>query len=108
MSDNNNNLQVVDKDGNVHLNQLPEADLQKYELVANSIDESNPNAIINFGSELQNSLANQSDSFLNNVRKSNSGEVGELINNLLVELNYVDVDELNQSKAKSFLKKIPF
>lgn len=108
MSDNNNNLQVVDKDGNVHLNQLPEADLQKYELVANSIDESNPNAIINFGSELQNSLANQSDSFLNNVRKSNSGEVGELINNLLIELNYVDVDELNQSKAKSFLKRIPF
>src|SRR5690606_38699159 len=66
------------------------------------------NSIINFGSDLQNSLASQSDSFLNNVRKSNSGEVGELINKLLVELNYVDVDELEGSSMKKFLKKIPF
>jgi uncharacterized protein YaaN involved in tellurite resistance len=64
---------------------------------------------VNFGSDLQKTLANQSDSFLGNVRRSNSGEVGELINNLLVELNYVDVDELNSSnKVKGFLSRLPF
>lgn len=85
---------AIDKNGNVDLAQLNTLDVQKYDGMANAIDEQNPNSIINFGSELQNSLANQSDSFLNNVRKSNSGEVGDLINKLLVELNYVDVDEL--------------
>ncbi|MDP9955748.1 uncharacterized protein YaaN involved in tellurite resistance [Epilithonimonas hungarica] len=99
---------VIDKNGNVDLAQLQTVDVQKYDSLSGSIDEQNPNSIINFGSELQNSLANQSDSFLNNVRKSNSGEVGELINKLLVELNYVDVDELEGNSVKKFLKKIPF
>jgi len=102
------NNTVIDKNGNVDLAQLATTDVQKYDSLSGSIDEQNPNSIINFGSELQNSLANQSDSFLNNVRKSNSGEVGDLINKLLVELNYVDVDEIEGSSMKKFLKKIPF
>ncbi len=99
---------AIDKSGNVDLAQIQSADLQKYDSIAVTIDEQNPNSIINFGSDLQNSLASQSDSFLNNVRKSNSGEVGELINKLLIELNYVDVDELEGGSMKKFLKKIPF
>ncbi|KPH13966.1 tellurite resistance protein [Chryseobacterium sp. ERMR1:04] len=88
---------------------MQSADLQKYETAANAIDETNPGSIVNFGSELQKTLANQSDSFLNNVRRSNSGEVGELINNLLIELNYVDVDEINGgNKVKGFLSRLPF
>ncbi|MCS3529963.1 toxic anion resistance protein [Chryseobacterium sp. JUb7] len=99
---------LVDREGNVNLAQLQAEERQKYEVLADSIDESNPGSIVNFGADLQRTLSNQSDSFLGNVRRSNSGEVGELINNLLIELNYVDVDELNQNKFKSFLSKLPF
>lgn len=99
---------LVDREGNVNLTQLQSDERQKYESLANSIDETNPGSIVNFGADLQRTLSNQSDSFLGNVRRSNSGEVGELINNLLVELNYVDVEELNQNKFKSFLSKLPF
>ncbi|UZT97174.1 toxic anion resistance protein [Chryseobacterium fluminis] len=99
---------LVDREGNVNLAQLQPEERQKYEVLADSIDESNPGSIVNFGADLQRTLSNQSDSFLGNVRRSNSGEVGELINNLLVELNYVDVEELNQNKFKSFLSKLPF
>ncbi|MFP3593185.1 toxic anion resistance protein [Chryseobacterium sp. SIMBA_038] len=99
---------LVDRDGNVNLTQLQIEERKKYETLADSIDESNPGSIVNFGADLQRTLSNQSDSFLGNVRRSNSGEVGELINNLLLELNYVDVDELNQNKFKSFLSKLPF
>jgi uncharacterized protein YaaN involved in tellurite resistance len=99
---------LVDREGNVNLTQVPSEDRQKYELLANSIDEANPGSIVNFGAELQKTLTNQSDSFLGNVRRSNSGEVGGLINDLLVELNYVDVEELNTNKVKSFLSKLPF
>ncbi|WP_267404059.1 MULTISPECIES: toxic anion resistance protein [unclassified Chryseobacterium] len=99
---------VIDRDGNVNLKQLQSEERRKYEVLADSIDETNPGSIVNFGAELQRTLSNQSDSFLGNVRRSNSGEVGELINNLLIELNYVDVEELNQNKFKSFLSKLPF
>jgi len=100
---------LVDRDGNVNLNQLQVQERQKYEALANSIDETNPGSIVNFGADLQKTLANQSDSFLGNVRRSNSGEVGEMINNLLVELNYVDVDEINnRNPVKGFLSKLPF
>ncbi|WP_185147094.1 MULTISPECIES: toxic anion resistance protein [unclassified Chryseobacterium] len=99
---------LVDREGNVNLTQLQSEERQKYEVLANSIDETNPGSIVNFGAELQKTLTNQSDSFLGNVRRSNSGEVGGLINDLLVELNYVDVEELNTNKVKSFLSKLPF
>lgn len=99
---------VMDKDGNVDLSRLKEKDLEKYTSVAASIEEGNASSVVNYGSELQKTLANQSDSFLSNVRKSNSGEVGELINNLLVELNYIDIDELQGNKVKGFLSKLPF
>lgn len=100
---------LVDRDGNVNLNQMQVEERQKYEALANSIDETNPGSIVNFGADLQKTLANQSDSFLGNVRRSNSGEVGEMINNLLVELNYVDVDEINnRNPVKGFLSKLPF
>lgn len=99
---------LMDREGNVNLTQLQSEERQKYEVLANSIDEANPGSIVNFGAELQKTLTNQSDSFLGNVRRSNSGEVGGLINDLLVELNYVDVEELNGNKVKSFLSKLPF
>ncbi|WP_144282539.1 toxic anion resistance protein [Chryseobacterium echinoideorum] len=101
-------LLIVDRDGNVDLNKLTAEDLAKYEKVADSIEEESISSVVNYGSELQKTLANQSDSFLTNVRKSNSGEVGELINNLLIELNYIDIDELQGNKVKSFLGKLPF
>ncbi|WP_294245834.1 toxic anion resistance protein [uncultured Chryseobacterium sp.] len=99
---------LVDREGNVNLTQMQTEERQKYQALADSIDETNPGSIVNFGADLQRTLSNQSDSFLGNVRRSNSGEVGELINNLLIELNYVDVEELNQNKFKSFLSKLPF
>ncbi|WP_409515086.1 toxic anion resistance protein [Chryseobacterium sp.] len=99
---------VMDKDGNVDLSRLKEKDFEKYTSVAASIEEGNASSVVNYGSELQKTLANQSDSFLSNVRKSNSGEMGELINNLLVELNYIDIDELQGNKVKGFLSKLPF
>lgn len=99
---------LVDREGNVNLTQMQTEERQKYQSLADSIDETNPGSIVNFGADLQRTLSNQSDSFLGNVRRSNSGEVGELINNLLIELNYVDVEELNQNKFKSFLSKLPF
>ena len=52
--------------------------------------------------DAQNSMEKYSNDFLSSVRTYNSGEVGGLINELLTELNYIDVGELEQSGFKSF------
>ncbi len=98
---------LIDKDGNVNLANATESDLSNYKSLSTQLNENDSNSILNFGAEIQNSIAKQSDVFLTNVRTYNSGEVGTLINDLLTELNYVDVDQLNQSPAKRFLSKIP-
>jgi uncharacterized protein YaaN involved in tellurite resistance len=98
----------LDKDGTVDLAVISPDDAQKYSAINQSLSPSDANSIINFGSEAQNSMEKYSNDFLTSVRTFNSGEVGGLINDLLTELNYIDVDELNQSGFKQFLSKLPF
>jgi uncharacterized protein YaaN involved in tellurite resistance len=101
------NANPLDKDGNVSLEKIPQADLAAYTALSNQLSENDVNSIMNFGSEIQNSIAKQSDTFLSNVRTYNSGEVGGHINELLTELNYIDVDQLNQGPFKRLLSRIP-
>lgn len=101
------NNSLIDKDGNVNLNIVTASDIESYKPITSKLNEADTNSILNYGADIQNSISTQSDTFLNNVRSYNSGEVGTLINDLLAELNYVDVDDLNQSAFKSFLAKIP-
>lgn len=99
---------AIDKDGNVNLTALTPADQPKFEAIAKSISPADVNSILNYGIETQNSMEKYSNEFLASVRTYNSGEVGGLISDLLTQLNYIDVDELNQSPLKHFLSSIPF
>lgn len=98
----------IDKDGNVDLTVLSAEDEQKYKEIGKSLEPSDVNSILNYGVEAQNSMEKYSNDFLSSVRTYNSGEVGGLINELLTELNYIDVAELEQGGFKSFISKIPF
>lgn len=97
----------IDKDGTVSLEKIQPSDLAQYTSLSNQLNEKDVNSIMNYGAEIQNSIAKQSDTFLSNVRTYNSGDVGNHINELLTELNYIDVDQLNQSPFKRFLSKVP-
>ncbi|MBO9675338.1 MAG: toxic anion resistance protein [Sphingobacteriaceae bacterium] len=98
----------LDKDGNVDLEKITSEETIKYQEIGKSLEPSDVNSILNYGSEAQNSMEKYSNEFLSSVRTYNSGEVGGLINELLTELNYIDVSELEQSGFKSFISKIPF
>jgi uncharacterized protein YaaN involved in tellurite resistance len=102
------NAIVISKEGNVDVSKIDENKLQEYKSISDKLVESDSNSIINFGAEIQQNISKQSDTFLNSVRTYNSGEVGGHINELLTELNYIDVDELNQSGFKKFLSAVPF
>ena len=106
----NNSLTPVklDKEGNVDLTMISDQEKQKYSEISKSLEPGDVNSILNYGVEAQNSMEKYSNDFLTSVRTYNSGEVGGLINELLTELNYINVDELNRSKFTSFVSSIPF
>lgn len=97
----------IDKEGNVTLENIKEADLANYKNISNQLSEKDANSILNFGAEIQNSISRQSDVFLTNVRAQQAGDVGPLINDLLAELNYIDVNELNQNAFQRFISNVP-
>ena len=108
-AENNSNTPVkLDKEGNVDLSVITVEEKLKYKEISKSLEPSDVNSILNYGVEAQNSMEKYSNDFLSSVRTYNSGEVGGLINELLTELNYIDVDELDQNKFTSFISKIPF
>ncbi|RYD90991.1 MAG: toxic anion resistance protein, partial [Sphingobacteriales bacterium] len=98
---------VIDKDANVNLEVISETDKQRLLALGQALNPADTNSILNYGADVQNSMEKYSNEFLSSVRTFNSGEVGGLINELLTELNYIDVDELNQSPLKQLLSKIP-
>jgi uncharacterized protein YaaN involved in tellurite resistance len=98
----------LDKEGNVDLAAIPPAEVSRYESIGQELNSKDANSILNYGAEVQNSMEKYSNQFLSSVRTYNSGEVGGLINELLTELNYIDVDELEQSGFKKFISAVPF
>ncbi|MBD1395317.1 toxic anion resistance protein [Mucilaginibacter glaciei] len=97
----------VDKDGNVDLAAITPAEVQKYSALSKDLNPADVNSILNYGVEVQNSMERYSNTFLTSVRTFNSGEVGVLITDLLNELNYIDVDELEQNSFMKFVSRIP-
>lgn len=100
-------LQRIDRDGNVDLANLDQNEINRLSQLNRDLVVSDVNSVLNYGSDLQSMMEKYSNDFLTSVRTFNSGEVGKNINELLTELNYIDVDDLNTSAFKSFLRKIP-
>ena len=101
-------VQLIDESGNVNLACLSEEEKQKYAKLNKSLVVTDINSISNYGSDLQNTMGKYSTDFLTAVRANQSGEIGGLINNLLNELGYIDVDELKEpSLVKKIIRKIP-
>ena len=83
---------LIDDNGSVNLSALTPSDKERYNKLTRNINVTDINSITNYGSELQTTMTKYSNDFLSAVRTHQSGEMGELINNLLVELDYIDVD----------------
>lgn len=99
---------VLNENGEVNLSALSEADKEKYNKLSKALAVQDINSISNYGCELQSTMTKYSNDFLNAVRQAQGGEIGGLINNLLGELDYIDIDELKEpSTLKKVLRKLP-
>lgn len=100
--------QVINEKGEVNLSLLTPTQIDRCNKLNKSLVVTDINSISNYGADLQHTMTRYSNDFLKAVRGSKGGEVGELINNLLTELDYVDIDELKEPSAiKKLIRKIP-
>lgn len=107
---NASNVSIISLDkqtGRPDMSKYTPQEIQKFTQMGNALKTTDSNSILNFGLELQNKLAGHSDSFLNNVRSFDAGEIGGSINNLLSEVNYIDIDPSQQSAFKRIMLQIP-
>lgn len=100
-------FQRMDKEGNIDLQNLSQNEIDRLTRLNRTLVISDVNSVLNYGADLQSTMEKYSNEFLQNVRTIDAGEVGTNINELLGELNYIDVDELDPSGFKGFLMRIP-
>jgi uncharacterized protein YaaN involved in tellurite resistance len=80
-------------------------ELQQLESIKSSIDVNNANEIIAYGVGAQRDISNFSDTVLNQVRAKDTGYVGEVLTDLVVNIKDLNVDSLGS--AGGFLSGIP-
>lgn len=101
-------LKVISDNGEVNINNLTTQEKEHYSKLNKSLVVTDINSISNYGADLQSTMSKYSNDFLTAVRGSNGTEIGELITNLLGELNYIDIDELQApSGFKKFIRRVP-
>lgn len=102
-----NSIIKLDNNGGIDISQYTKAELDQYKSVAVALNVKDNNSILNYGLEIQNKLANNSDTFLTNIKSFDAGDVGETITNMLTQINMIEIDPTEQSSMKRFLMKIP-
>lgn len=81
---------------------LTPAERQKVQAIKDEINLMDSSTPLTFGAPAQKEIAQFSDAILSKVRTKDSGEVGDLLNNLVAKVKGFDVTE-----KKSFVSKIP-
>ena len=98
----------INEQGEVNLALLTEEEKEKYGKLTQNLNTNDVNSIANYGTELQSTMARQSNDFLASVRTQQGGEIGELIDDLLGQLSYIELDELEApSTFVKVMRKIP-
>lgn len=78
---------------------------QRIEEIRKSINFTDSQAVIQYGVGAQRALADFSDSVLNHVRNKDTGQAGNLLADLVVQVKSLDV---TKSEGSGLLGKIPF
>ncbi|WP_042462601.1 toxic anion resistance protein [Neobacillus dielmonensis] len=81
---------------------IPEEHRAKAYQLAEQIDPTNHQAMIQYGSQAQSKLLSFSHTMLEHVQKKDVGEIGEIIADLMKKLNEVNPDELRDEKPSFF------
>lgn len=95
-------------DGKVNVDALPKEKMNYYLDIAKSLNDKDLMSVASYGSDLQNAMNTYSSDFLKQSFDSTSGiDSAALVSKLLGSLQEVDVDDLEESKLKKVMRRIP-
>lgn len=83
---------------------IPEENRAKAYQLAEQIDPKNHQAMITYGTQAQEKLLSFSHTMLEHVQKKDVGEIGDIISDLMKQLNHISPDELSAEKPSFFSK----
>jgi len=95
-----NELTVIDK------GELKPEQRKRVDEIKSKLDLLDSNQTVTFGVGAQRKLSDFSDTILNKIKNKDTGEVGVLLSDLLVNVKGLAIDELGESKG--LLSNIPF
>lgn len=102
-----NGIQMLNPDGTVNTALVSQEQAQKFDKLTKGLVVTDINSVTNYGADLQTALHGFSNEYLKSVRTSKTGELGDLMTNLLVTINGVDIDGIKDKPWVSKLRKIP-
>lgn len=83
---------------------IPEEHRAKAYQIAEQIDPSNHQSMIQYGTQAQGKLLSFSHTMLEHVQKQDVGEIGQIISDLMKRLDEVNPDELKDGKPSLFAR----
>ncbi|NMA66037.1 MAG: hypothetical protein GX957_07310, partial [Clostridiaceae bacterium] len=100
-----NNINRVDNYDVNKWNEMSPEDRQKVLDIAAQIDITDSQSVIQYGGLAQSDISKFSDAMLDQIRAKDSGEVGNILNDLLTKVQDVNIDNLDPNqKGFSFSK----
>lgn len=96
-------FEAAQEKGEFELANLSDEDVAKVDKVANQIDITDTNMVLQYGTSIQKKMAEFSEKALSNVKTKDMGEVGNLLTGVVNELK--NFDEPEDKGIFSFFKK---
>lgn len=105
-NENQNSIEVK-LDNSLQIENLSHDDKVKVQKIAAGINLLDSQFILQYGMGAQSKVSNFADTILSNIRAKDSGYVGNILTDLMLNVKELDVDSINP-EHKSFFSKIPF
>lgn len=100
-----NNLPVVNENINT-INELDNNNKETVNSLKNKIDLKDGHSVIAFGVKAQKDVTQVSEEMLNGVRNKDTGEAGEALNEMMLQVRGVSTDEIKNNKQPGFFGKL--
>lgn len=91
-----------------YISTLNDEQKKEYLSLAESITIDDKTSLQTYGSEINSTISQSSESLLMTVRSKNSDEIVACVNDTLYQLNMIDIDDLDpDNKFKAFMRSVP-
>jgi uncharacterized protein YaaN involved in tellurite resistance len=106
MDNQQSTLQVQDVNLlNRQLERLNPEEMTRVNEIVTSINEDDPQNIIQFGIQAQTKISSFADTVISEYKNKDTGYVGEIVKKLMIQVRNVNMDELSEPKKKGFFSR---